>query len=405
MPAVAIVALFLFLQAPDYQADGLKALDAKNYQAAIDDFTKAAAADPKDYSAQFNLALAYSLSGKDAEAIPVYKKVLELKPGLYQAELNLGMLLLRDKNAKGAVPLLKSAAEQKPKEYRPAYYLGDALLTSGDPAGAEQAFQHAHQIDPKAAAAELGLARAEAQQKRLDDAAPHFKHAAELDPAFKDALLQLAALYEANKQNAQAVEIYKQFPQDVAASEHAGQLLLADNHATEAIPLLERAVKESPSAANRVALAQAYVKNNDPQKALPLVEQALQEAPKDFDLRMFHAKLLRDQKNYATAGQEFLIAAQLKPDSAPAWNEYAGMMTLTNNYAEALAAYDRVRALGKETSANFFFRAIILDKMKDYKPALENYQKFLATSGGKFPDQEFQARQRSRIIENILSKR
>jgi hypothetical protein len=36
------------------------------------------------------------------------------------------------------------------------------------------------------------------------------------------------------------------------------------------------------------------------------------------------------------------------------------------------------------------------------KPALEAYQQFLAMSKDKFPDQEFQARQRVRIIRHEL---
>jgi hypothetical protein len=50
-------------------------------------------------------------------------------------------------------------------------------------------------------------------------------------------------------------------------------------------------------------------------------------------------------------------------------------------------------------------RAIVLDKNKLQKPALEAYQKFLATSEGKNPDREFQARQRVKIIEKELSKK
>ena len=72
--------------------------------------------------------------------------------------------------------------------------------------------------------------------------------------------------------------------------------------------------------------------------------------------------------------------------------------------AQGIAALDRVKALGGETPAHFFLRAIMLDKTKQYKPALENYQKFLASAGGKYPDEEFQARQRVRIIEKELSK-
>jgi hypothetical protein len=38
------------------------------------------------------------------------------------------------------------------------------------------------------------------------------------------------------------------------------------------------------------------------------------------------------------------------------------------------------------------------------KPALEAYQRFLATDGGKMPDQEFLSRQRVRIIQHELDR-
>jgi lipoprotein NlpI len=56
----AAIAFLFFLQTPDYDAEGAKALDAGNYQAAADSFNKAIAADPSDYYAHFNLAMAYS---------------------------------------------------------------------------------------------------------------------------------------------------------------------------------------------------------------------------------------------------------------------------------------------------------------------------------------------------------
>src|SRR5258708_35732506 len=100
MWAPAMALCFLFAPTTDYQSEGLKALEAKQYDQAAQLFTQAVQADPKDYSAHFNLALAFSLLGKDAEAIPEFQKTLELKPGLYQAELNLGIVLLRGKRAR-----------------------------------------------------------------------------------------------------------------------------------------------------------------------------------------------------------------------------------------------------------------------------------------------------------------
>jgi hypothetical protein len=52
-----------------------------------------------------------------------------------------------------------------------------------------------------------------------------------------------------------------------------------------------------------------------------------------------------------------------------------------------------------------FFRALALDHLEQRAEALQNYNKFLAGSQGKFPDQEFQARQRVRILEAELKKR
>src|SRR5580700_951553 len=107
----------LLAQTADFEGDGIKALDAKQYDAAVDLFTKAVAADAKDYAAHFHLGLAYSLLGKDAEAIAQYKTTLELKPGLYEAELNIGVSMSRAKDAASAIPYLRSAVAQKPEQF------------------------------------------------------------------------------------------------------------------------------------------------------------------------------------------------------------------------------------------------------------------------------------------------
>ncbi len=400
----AVASLLLFLQQPDYRADGLKALDAKNYAAAAENFSKVVAADPKDYAAHFNLALAYSLLGKNPEAITEYRTTLDLKPNLYQAELNLGMLLLRANQPAQALPWLKDAAQQKPKEFRPVFYLAEALLGSGDAAAAEAAYKSALEIDPKSALCELGLARAQAKQNRLAEAAPHFQRAAELDPNFKDALLELAGLEEAAHQNDAAMALYRQFPDDAGAQERLGNLLLAAGRPADAVAPLEIAVRKSPTPANRLALAEAYLKTQQPDKGIPLIEQAVQAEPKNYGLRMLYGRTLRDLHRYPDAAQQFLEAAQLKGDSVEAWSELAGALIMAENYQPALAALDRVKALGGETGAHFFFRAIVLDKLRDLRGALDNYQKFLAADQGKSPNEDFKARQRIRIIQKELSK-
>jgi tetratricopeptide (TPR) repeat protein len=399
-----VLTLFLAFQT-NLSEQGMKALDEKRYPDAVSNLTQAIAADPKDYSLHFNLALAYSLMGKNADAIPEYKKTLELKPDLYEAELNLGISLLRERRAADAVPYFTAAVGQKANEYRPNYYLAAALLGAGDFAKAEQSYNTALSIDPKSPDAELGLAHALAGQNKLDDAAVHFNKAAELDAKYRDDLLELAGMYETAKQPDQATAIYRQFPENPGAQERLGELLLKAGRAADAIPCFQVAVAKSPTEANRAALAEAYLKNNEPAKAQPVVEQILAADPDNFEIRMLHGRLIRDQRKFPEAAAEFERATKLKPDAPQAWSELAGVLVMAENYPAALAALDRIAALHAEKPGHVFFRAIVLDKMRDLKPALESYQRFLQMSQGENPNQEWQARQRIKTLEREIDKK
>src|SRR5450755_3806283 len=218
------VAAFLLLLQADYTTDGMKALDEGKYDAAVQAFRKAIDADAKDYFAHFNLAMAFTLLQRDPEAVAEYRKTLELKPGLYEAELNAGIVLLRQKNPAEALPFFEDAAGQKPREFRPRYYLAESQLQTGDYPKAEESYQLALSLDAKSADAQLGMAQVLVQQGRIDDAAAYFRQAAQLEPKYRDYLLELAGLYEKAAQNQEAIEIYREFPENAAAQTRMGEL-------------------------------------------------------------------------------------------------------------------------------------------------------------------------------------
>ena len=401
----AVLLLLWFQTAASPGADGMKALEEGRYADAAQAFSKELAADPGDYSAHFNLALAYSFLNRDADGIAEYRKTLELKPGLYPAQLNAGILLLRQKAAADALPLLEAAAAQKPAEFRPRFYLAEAEFGAGDFAKAEQNYQAALQLDAKSAGAELGLGRALAREGKTAEAAPHFRKAAELSPEYHDALLELAGIYENGKQYADAIALYREFPGNPAAQEHLGHLLLESKQYKEAIPGLEDAYEKSPTPANRAALAVAYLFDGQPAKAAPLLDKAVADAPANYDLRLMYARALRDQKQYAGAARQFAEATKLKADAGSVWDELGGVLYLAGNFDQALDALNKARQLGENTAGNTFFRALALDRLHQIKPAIEAYQQFLSMSQGKNPDQEFQARQRAKLLQKELDKR
>jgi tetratricopeptide (TPR) repeat protein len=399
----ALLALFLFAPSEDFLAQGLKALDANDPVTAEPLLRQAAAAEPNDFSIHFNLALALSMQQKDADAIAEFRRALELKPALPQADLNLGMLLLRNKRPAEALPALKEVAESS-KSARADLYYAQALFDTGEVAQADPLYRAAVELDPKSAAAQAGLAHCLLKESKLPEAAEHFREAASLDPQYRGELPGLAAEYEKAGMVAEAIAIYRQFPDDGAARERLGRLLVDNGKPSDAIPNLELAVKTTPSTANRLALADAYKLNKQTDREIEQLQLAVAEEPSNFDLRMDLARELRDAHKAVEAAQQFATAAKLQPDSAKAWNELATVYVVNGDYPDGLSALDRVRALGKEIPGDFFFRGICLDRMHQLKPAIEAYRQFLATDGGKMADQEFQARQRIRIMENELNR-
>jgi len=184
------------------------------------------------------------------------------------------------------------------------------------------------------------------------------------------------------------------------------EMLVESQKFAEAIPRLEEAVKQKPdNNTSRIALASAYVFTQQLDKALPLLEQATSAEPANYEVRMMYARALRDRKQFAPAARQFYEAAKLKPAEPKPWTELGDMLYMTGDYQQALLAFQNAEKAGENSAGNWFLRAIILDKLKQLKPAKEAYERFLALSSGKNPNQEFQARQRVRILDREINKR
>jgi len=402
-----ILTLNLFLGAllaQDPAAAGLKSLESEKYAEAADLLEKAIAADPKDLGSQFNLALARTFLNQDPAAITAYRRTLALKPGLYEANLNLGMVLVRAKQPAEAVKPLQEAAAAKPKEARPQLYLAEALQASNAaPEAVEAAFRQTLTLDPVSAPANLGLGRALAKQAKWPDAIAAYQKAA-VDPQFRDTLGELAQQLEAAGKKSEAIALYTTIDSP-GARERAAMLQFDSGDLVAAIASLENAVKASPTPANRLALSSAYLRNKEPEKAQPLLEAALGQDPNNLELRMTYGRLNRDLRKFDAAAQQFYFVTKQDPKHVQAWRELSAMLILLKQDENALACFARLKELGDDVPAHDFFRAIILDRNKQYQPALDAYRRFLSRAEGKFPDEEFKSRQRARIIEKELSKR
>ena len=198
--------------------------------------------------------------------------------------------------------------------------------------------------------------------------------------------------------------MYKQFQDDPAALERLGMLQMNKGDFGQAIQNFEAARAKAPTPGLLYALATTYLRNQQPEKATEVALDLVALEPGNAEMRMFLGRLLRDQKRYDQAANQFLQVTKAKPDSGEAWNELTSMLILLKQYEPALAALEKSKSLNGETAAYHYFRAIMLDASKQPKPALESYKQFLAMSEGKYPDEEFKARQRVKVLGKAVNK-
>ncbi len=142
--------------------DGMAALEAKNYDLAIENFNKAGELDPNQIAVWSHLAQAYqdqagTKTGADhdaavAKAIETYDKALTLKPDDASIHNNYGLFLAKAGKFPQATAELEKAAQLEPANACKYYYnLGALYTNAGQVDPAVDAFKKATSTDPNCA--------------------------------------------------------------------------------------------------------------------------------------------------------------------------------------------------------------------------------------------------------------
>jgi len=125
----------------------------------------------------------------------------------------------------------------------------------------------------------------------------------------------------------------------------------------------------------------------------------LAASPKDADLLAGHGQNLIRLRRYPEALKAFQSATDIDETNGEAWNGLAFAAFQTHQPAITLHALTVRSKYLPESATIYFLWATAYDTLHDKKQAVAYYHRFLDSAGGKFPDQEWQARQRLALME------
>jgi protein O-GlcNAc transferase len=393
----------------DHFENAQKLLNEGKFEEAVQEYRLLLESQPDNDAALFGMALAFTHLGKTSEAIQSYEAALQINPKLWQAELNWGIILFSQQDYEGAIAHFQKAANTNQGNFQAIFLKGKAQELTGDLVNAMASLLQAlplakaekDQHDVHATLGSIYL-----KQRNWKEAENHLTLAREDEKKNTLLDLELAQVYFETDQIEKCVSLLKPLadanPQEAEAQEMMARILVKKGDAPGAIPYFQLAINQQTDKKRRqnlmLDLALAYEKSGKTDQAMVIFKE--EAAGSDNPQLLFHiGTVCLHQKDYNCAIQSFLTALQLKPDFIDCYSNLGAILILVEKYPEAIVALSKFKEARPGIPGTYFYLGLAYDNLKDIPNAMSNYQKFLELDQGKSDVQDFQARERLKVLK------
>jgi Flp pilus assembly protein TadD len=393
------------------------AMEKNDFAAADASLEKLAVLRPHDARVLYDLGFAQERNGAEDAAAKSYTAAIATNGGLAEARVALGLLDARAGRTDAARDQLRVVAsmEAAAPELRGRAFRALATLDEAQhPDVARDELLAAVKLTGETSSDLAMSAELASHAGEAADAETAYRKALAIAPGNVDAAAGLAhALEQQNKlPEAEAVlaDALKEHEIDPRLVSQLASVYVAEDKAKQAASLLERLRAANPQYAADPAvakmLARVYAMGGDDANAEKLYAELANKNPKDPALLDDYGSLLVREQHYAQAesvlAQSVSMRSEFHDDAA--WAGAAGHLGFAaskNGQPQiALQALTARATVLPDTPPVVFLKAISYDSLHQRKLAIEAYHAFLAMAGGKFPDEEFQARHRLVALEH-----
>lgn len=368
---------------------------------------------PTDARALFDAGYVADTQNRLDDAAGLYRRAVAANPKSFEAHLSLGLLLARQGKTDEARPELAIATTLDPGEAGPALkgraWRALAKIdrprpgSGGDPSQASNDLLEALKYSPETQEDTLLAASLAVQAGQLETAEAAYRRVLAKDPKSEPANTGLAHLLMAHKRYPEAETLLRaaleQLPNDPALTAQLATTLAAQDKA-EALPLIQKLHEAHPGdAAITKMLAEVLAEAGDIAGSDRLVTELLATSPEEPELLVAHGQNLVRQARFAEAFTTFGKATEVDPANADGWSGLAFAASRTGRHDVTIHALTMRSKYLPENASTYFLWATAYDSLHQKAQAATYYHHFLDASAGKFQNQEWQARQRLKLLE------
>ena len=389
-------------------ADAETAIVKSDWKAAEAKLAHWLATHPADARALFDAGYVADAQNRLEDAAGLYRRAVNANPQSFEAHAELGLVLARQNKPSDARLELVTATQLDPGDAgagakAQAWRALAGIDRHDNPAMASNDLLEALKLSPETTADTLLAAELAIQTGQPDAAEAAYRRALAKDAKSAQANAGLAHLLIARKQYPEAETLLRtalaQAPEDTALTTQLATVLAAEDKA-EALPLFQKLYAAHPNDTAITRMLAAVLDDaGDAVGSDKLYTALLTTSPNDPALLVAHGQSLTRQLKFAEAFAAFDKATRLDAANADGWSGLAFAASRTNQPQITLHALTMRSKYLSENPSTYFLWATAYDKLRQKTQAAAYYHHFLDSSEGKFPNEEWQARQRLHVLK------
>ena len=232
-----------------YSLGVLLLLDEKSGEA-VSEFETALRYDPKSTSLVAELAVLYNEKGEIKKSIELLDNALVNHPRDAELHFLLAGAYINLKDFKNAIAEYRKVIELDPKNVTAYLYLGTLYADQKNYDQSMETFRKVISLDPDDPMGYYYLAKILVELKRYGEAETALKKSMAIKPSFEPTVIDLGFLYQKQKKNALAIDLYRNFitlyPATIKVRIRMGDILLKEKRFDEADRLLKAILIKNP---------------------------------------------------------------------------------------------------------------------------------------------------------------